>query len=257
MTLHFWQYAVVCPLVFLAGFVDAIAGGGGLISLPAYMLIGLPAHNAVATNKFSACVGTAVATGRYARNGYIPLRLALVCIPAALVGSSCGAELALRVPDGVFKILMLFILPVVAIYSLRKKDLSGGSPLKELPWRKTAWQGILISLFMGVYDGFYGPGMGVFLMLLLTGVSHLDLNTAAGTTKIINLSTNFAALTVFLFNGKVIYPLGLTAMLFGMAGNWLGAKEFSKKGTRIVRPVILLVLAMFFVKILWELFSEA
>lgn len=247
------HFLVVCPMVFIAGFIDAIAGGGGLITLPAYLLVGLPVHNAIATNKLGSCLGTATATLRFGLNGYIRPLLALVCVPAALAGSSLGAELALRLTDSVFKLVMLFILPLVAWYVLRSKNLEGGSPFEELPRGRTLLLSAGIAFAVGAYDGFYGPGTGTFLLLLLTGAVHLDLNTAAGTTKVVNLSTNIAALTVFLVNGKVIFPLGLAAGVCSMAGNWLGASSFAKKGSRLARPVILTVLAIFFVKVITEL----
>ncbi len=249
------QFLIVCPAVFIAGYIDAIAGGGGLISLPAYLLAGLPVHNAIATNKLGSCVGTAAATLHYARDGYIRPRLALACVPAALLGSSLGAELALLVPDRIFKVLMLFILPVVAWYVLRGRSLEGGYPPEELPMGRTCLLAAAISLTVGAYDGFYGPGTGTFLLLLLTLWARLDLRTAAGTTKVVNFSTNLAALTVFLLNGKVVYSLGLAAAVCSVAGNWLGAASFARRGGRLVKPLILLVLSLFFIKVVWELLS--
>ena len=116
MTITFIQYIIVCPLVFLAGFVDAIAGGGGLISLPAYMLAGLPVHNAIGTNKLSSAMGATLTTARFAKSGFIKLRFAIPCSAAALLGSAIGARIALLIPEHVFKIIMLFVLPLVAAY---------------------------------------------------------------------------------------------------------------------------------------------
>ena len=248
------QFLIVCPLACLAGYIDAIAGGGGLITLPAYMLAGLPVHRAIATNKLSSSLGTAAATARYARNGYIPGKLAVYSVAGALAGSACGARLALEVGDGTFRLPMLAVLPVAAFYVLRKKDLDGGAPLEELPFRRTVCRCTAIALCTGAYDGFYGPGAGTFMLLLLTGAAGLDLKTAAGTTKIMNLSTNLAALGVYLCSGNVIGALGLTAGAFSIAGNLLGAASFSRRGSRLARPVILVVLAVFFVKLLQEFF---
>ena len=105
---------------------------------------------------------------------------------------------------------------------------------------------------MGVYDGFYGPGTGTFLMLLLTGAAHLGLGSAAGITKAINLTTNVTALVVFLVNGQVWIGVGLVAGLFSIAGNYLGARTFTKKGGAIARPVIIVVLCVFFVKVVYD-----
>ena len=245
------KYLIICPLVFLAGFVDAIAGGGGLISLPAYLIVGLPAHNAIATNKCSATMGTAVATFQYARKGYIPWKEVLCCVVTAFAGSSLGASLALRVSDFYFKLLMLIILPVTAFYVTRPRALTADrEPYGSV---RTALTAAGVSLAVGIYDGFYGPGTGTFLILLLTALAHMDLKTANGTTKVINLSTNVAALSVFLLNGKVLFPLGPIAGCFGIAGNYIGANFFDKGGAKAVRPVMITVIAVFFVKVLLEL----
>ncbi len=248
----FVQYLIVCPLVFLGGFVDAIAGGGGLISLPAYLIAGLPAHAAIGTNKISSAMGTTLTTWKFWRQGYIEIKLAALCAVCALAGSTCGANLALLVSDRVFKILLLFILPLTALYVFRPRALEIEGRAQLSP-RKTAALAAGIAFVIGIYDGFYGPGTGTFLILLLTGLARMDLNHAAGTTKVINLSTNIAALVTYLVNGKVLLSLGLVAGVFGIAGNWLGARSFMKNGSKIVKPIIGVVLAVFFVRIIREM----
>lgn len=247
----FGTYLIICPLVGIAGFVDAIAGGGGLISLPAYLIAGIPVHNALGTNKLSSTMGTTVATFRYARNGFIPWRQALFCVLCALIGSSLGAQLALMIPTQIFRILMLVILPLTACYLLRSKGLTQ----EREPYSpgKTLLIALPIAFVLGVYDGFYGPGTGTFLLLLLTSFAHLSLNQAAGLTKAINLATNVAALTVFLRNGVSDLSLGLVAGCFGIAGNYLGAKLFVSKGAKWTKPLIITVLAIFFCKVCYEL----
>ncbi|MCD8051475.1 MAG: sulfite exporter TauE/SafE family protein [Clostridiales bacterium] len=244
------QFFIVCPLIFLAGFVDAVAGGGGLISLPAYLIAGLPVHMAIGTNKLSSGMGTALTTWRFSRSGYIPWRQAGLCVVCALIGSSAGANLALLISDGFFRILMLFILPLTAFYVFRCKTLE----VQKAPYgpRKTALLSIAAAMVIGAYDGFYGPGTGTFLILLLTAVAHMDLRSANGVAKVINLTTNLTALAVYLLNGKVIFVLGLTAGLFSLAGNYIGTRCFDKGGARAVKPLMLAVLTLFFVKICWE-----
>lgn len=244
------EYLIVCPLVFLAGFIDAIAGGGGLISLPAYMLAGVPVHFAIGTNKMSSCMGTFISTYRFAKNGYIKFKLALVTVICALIGSPLGAMLSLKISDLYLKILMIVILPITAFYVLRKRDFEESEIVENQLYFKTYLKCMLISFLIGAYDGFYGPGTGTFLILLLTGVANLSLNTAAGTTKAINLASNIAALTTFIINGKVPMLLGLIAGIFSIAGNYLGSSYFTKQGGKIVRPVIMTVLTVFLVKIL-------
>lgn len=246
------KYLIICPLVFIAGFIDAVAGGGGLVSLPAYMLTGLPVHNCIATNKMSSIMGTSVATTKYAINGYIPWRIAPFCIPCALIGSSIGAEIALMIPERAFKIIMLFVVPLTAIYVLTKKDLFVQREEQGIN-RRVIILCASIAFTVGCYDGFYGPGTGTFLILLITGLAGLELTKANGLAKIINFSTNLAALTVFFFNDQVLIPLGLVAGAFNIAGNYLGATRFEKSEAAIVKPVIIIVLIIFLLKLIIEL----
>ena len=248
------DYLVVCPLVFLGGFVDAVAGGGGLISLPAYMLVGLNPVDAIGTNKFSASCGTFVATMRYSRCGFIHWRDLIPAIVTALIGSWFGARLALLVENDIFKIVMLVILPITAFFVLNKRSLSR----YRCPYTsgKTNTIIALLALVMGLYDGFYGPGTGTFLMLMLICIARVTMQEAVGTTKVINLSTNLASLSVYLVHGKVLFPLALVAAVFGIAGNFIGARYFTRKGAGFVKPIIVVVLTIFFIKLCWELFVK-
>ena len=242
-------FLIVCPLVFIAGFIDAIAGGGGLVSLPAYLITGLPVHTCLATNKLSSCMGTAVATLRYAMQGFVEWKRCLICIVFAFIGSSCGANPALLIDDGIFRIIMLVVVPITAAYILFHKDFVEKEPIAE---GRSLVLCSAISLVVGVYDGLYGPGTGTFLTLLFMELAHLKLNQATGTCKVVNLATNLSALVVFLVNGAVWLPLGITAGLFNMLGAYIGARSFTKKGAGITRPIMLIVLAIFFVKLLLE-----
>lgn len=241
-------YLIVCPLVFLAGFVDAIAGGGGLISLPAYMLAGIPAHNSIATNKLSSCMGTTVASYHYYKKGFMKLKLCIPGILMAILGSSIGSNISLLISEKLLQTALLVVLPLVGLYVLKGNALKDSSD--QLEWNNKLYiQCGIIALCVGIYDGLYGPGTGTFLMILLTGVCHLDLNSAQGTTKAINLTTNITALVVFLMSGKTLIVLGLVAGICNMIGNYIGSHLFVKKGSQFTKPVILLVLILFIVKI--------
>ena len=244
-------YLLVCPLVFLAGLVDAVAGGGGLISLPAYLIAGLPAHNAIATNQMSSSMGTTIAAVRYGLAGFIPWKIAIFCVATAMIGSQLGAHLALLLSDRAFTIVMLVILPLTAWYVLRGKVLEGEK--EPFGSKKTTLLSMGIALAVGVYDGFYGPGTGTFLLLLLTALAHMPLQMANGTTKAINLTSNITALVVFLRSGKVLLPLGLVAGLFNIAGNYLGARMFERGGAKAVKPVMVIVLVIFLIRVITDL----
>lgn len=245
------EYLIVCPLMFLAGLVDSIAGGGGLISLPAYFIAGVPSHMALGTNKLASSMGTTISTARFIRNGYIKKEMAATAVfasVAALVGSAIGARLSLLVPEKMIQNLMLVILPIVAFYVLRKRDM-GDDERTDTYTIRQMFPIVLISAFLvGGYDGFYGPGTGTFL--ILTGAARMNMRSAAGITKVINLSSNIAALITFIISGNVRYSLGLTAGLFCIAGHYTGSGMVVHNGKKIVRPVILIVLAILFIKII-------
>lgn len=244
------KYLIVCPLVFLAGFVDSIAGGGGLISLPAYMIAGLPAHTAIATNKLSSTLGTVASTGRFLKNGYIPVKLSLCAAVMALIGSAVGANISMLLPEQVLQGMLLVVLPIVAFYVLKNKSMGENEKTGTLPFPKMLMVAMGAALVIGVYDGIYGPGTGTFLLLILTGLGRMDLRSAAGATKVINLSSNVAALITFVAHGQVYWPLGLAAAAFCICGHYLGAGLVSRDGKKIVRPVVLTVLVILFLKII-------
>ena len=248
------QFLIVCPLVFLAGFVDAIAGGGGLISLPAYIIVGVPAHFALGTNKLASAMGTTISTGRYIKNGYLKgkamFSLAAAACIASLIGSSIGSSLSLLVSEELLKNLMIPVLPIVAFYVLRNKNMGDVAVEKPLSHKAAFAIALLAAFVVGGYDGFYGPGTGTFLILILTGAAKMDVRKASALTKVINLSSNVAALATFVVNGTVLYGLGLTAGVFCIAGHYIGSGLVVNNGQRIVRPVILVVLAILFVKII-------
>ncbi|MDO5345232.1 MAG: TSUP family transporter [Lachnospiraceae bacterium] len=247
-------FFIVLPLVFCAGFIDSIAGGGGLISLPAYMLAGVPIHRTIATNKLSSGMGTAVSFFHFLKKGYMQRLICIPAVTAAVLGSFTGAKLSLITEERVLQALLLLVLPVAAFYVLKNKSLGHAEGALASHDRRQILLCAAVAFVVGVYDGLYGPGTGTFLMLLLTGLCKLSLNEAAGTAKAINLTTNLTSLTVFLVNGQVLFPLGLAAGICNMLGNYAGSHCFSSRGEKIAKPFLLIVLALLFLKMIWELF---
>lgn len=250
MEINIITFLLVCPMVFLAGLIDSIAGGGGLISLPAYMIAGVPPHYALGTNKLSSCIGTVASTARYIKNKSVNYRIGAVSVILALGGSFLGANAALMVKEEVIKNLLLFVLPFTAFFVLKnKKAEDNRKPLSE---RAAFIIACTASFAIAIYDGFYGPGTGTFLLLCYTSLARMDIKTASGNTKIVNLSSNIAALATFLLHGKLILVLGLTAAVFSIAGHYIGSGLVLKKGYKIVKPIMVLVLALLFVTLLIE-----
>ena len=240
---------IVCPLVFLAGLVDSIAGGGGLISLTSYLIAGLPAHAALGTNKLSSAIGTIVATVRMAKGGYIKLRLAVPAALGALAGSAIGAKLAMLTPDNVFEMLLIVALPFVAFAVLRKRAIDVPDDVSISPRKQYAIVAT-VSVLIGAYDGFYGPGTGTFLLLTFTKLGKLDMEKATGNVKVVNLTSNISALITFILAGKILWVLGLSASIFSIAGHYLGAHMVVKNGVKVIKPIILLVLVLLMIKII-------
>ena len=236
---------IVCAGVFLASFVDSIAGGGGIISVPAYLFAGLPAHLALGTNKLSAC------TSRFIHRGYIDWHLGIPSVFLALLGAHFGTRLQLAADERYLKWMLLLILPVIAVVVLRQKNLP--ETRETMDERKRMAVVLSASLIVGAYDGFYGPGTGSFLILIFCNLAKLDLRTAAGNVKIVNLASNTGALITSLINGKVFVALGLAGALFSILGNYLGSGMAIRNGSKIVRPVILAVLFLLAVKVITEL----
>ena len=250
MTLTIHTFLIVCPLLFLAGLVDAIGGGGGLISLPAYLLSGVPLHNAIATNKLSSACGTTLATVRFIRQGLVNWRLALPTIAFAVLGSSLGAHLSMATGEGIMEKILFVVLPLVAFLVLNPRIFHDNREAEIRLNRRTLLTAILSSFAVGIYDGFYGPGTGTFLIIAFTVFARLNIRTANAQAKVINLTTNITSLTIFILNGQVVFLLGLAAAVCNMAGNYVGAGLAMTRGSRITRPVILLVLVLLFLKVL-------
>ena len=244
------QYLIVCPLVFLAGLVDSIAGGGGLISLPAYLIAGVPPHMALGTNKLGSSMGTTISTLRFAKNGFIKGKIAVCAAVMALAGSALGANLTLLLSENIIRHMMIVVLPIVAFYVLRNKSMGDNELTGTVPENQVFAISLAAAFAIGAYDGFYGPGTGTFLILILTGAARMGIRQASGITKVINLSANVAARVTFILHGKVIFPLGLAAGVFCIAGHYIGSGLVVNNGQRIVRPVVLIVLVILFIKII-------
>jgi len=245
---------IVCPLVFLAGLIDSVAGGGGLISLPAYLAAGIPPHMALGTNKCSSCLGTIFSTARFMKNGKIHYLSALCAAAAALLGSYIGASLTLIVDESVLRYLMIGVLPVIAVFLLVRRNFGESDRTKNISSLKVVILSILSGLLIGMYDGFFGPGTGTFLILVFTGVIGFDLVTSSGNAKIVNLASNIAALVTFAASGSVLWKVGLPAALFGIAGHWIGSGLALKNGAKVIRPMFFAALTILFAKLIYDAF---
>jgi len=246
-------YLIVLPAVFLAGLIDSIAGGGGLLSLPAYMAAGLPPHFVLGNNKFSSSFGTFFATLRYHQHGLIDVRVALLSAFFALIGSFLGSSAVLLLRPDFLRILLIIMIPLVAAITLANPSIGKENHSHRQSRQRKYMLAAIAALFLGFYDGFFGPGMGMFLILFFTLALKYDFVTANANTKVVNLASNVAAVITFMLNGKIIYAIGIPAACAGIAGNLLGAKLVIKRGSSIIRPIFILALVLLLLKIIFDL----
>ena len=244
-----YMYLIVLPMVFLASTVDAIAGGGGLISLPAYSLAGLNYDFASGNNKFSSTFGTLMATIRYYKSGKLMVVPALISAIAALPGSWLGTRAAMALGNRVMQIFMLFAIPVVGalvLFNRKEREVSRPVTRRQYPIC------VLIGLVIGFYDGFFGPGTGTFLIVLFTHLLGMDMVTASATAKPVNLFSNIASLATRIAAGNVLFALAFPAMACSVMGGWLGARLALTKGAKLIRFVMLGVLVLLTVRLAME-----
>lgn len=258
MELTIGTFLFVCPLLFLAGLVDAIGGGGGLISLPAYLIAGVPVHKAIATNKLSSTCGTTLATARFIKNKMVNFRLAIPSIASAIIGSSIGAKLSLVMNERILEYVLFAVLPVAAFVVLNKRLFSdrvdGNDGVINYGSRialdkKTYITAIVAAFIIGMYDGFYGPGTGTFLIIAFTVFAGMSVVAANAQAKVINLTTNITSLVIFIANGQVLFSLGIAAAISNMIGGYIGSGLVMKKGSKIVKPTIIFVLVLLALKV--------
>jgi len=235
---------------FFAGFIDSIAGGGGLIQLPA-LLIGLPKSETaevLGTNKLSAVFGTTTAAALYRKQIKPDPKVLIAMGVPAFVGSAGGAVLASKIPTSSMRPMVLVLLIVVAIYTWFKPDLGKFENLRHLPKRRVqiaAFAGVVI----GFYDGIFGPGTGSFLMLILVASLGYAFITASAIAKVVNVATNVGAIMVFGINGAVIWQIGIILGIANISGAVIGARLAIKGGSTLVRKVFLIVTVALIVKV--------
>lgn len=251
----FASLAFISFMCFFAGFVDSIAGGGGLISLTSYYAIGLPMTYALGNNKFSSTFGTLFATINYSRKKTVVWKVGISASIFALIGSSIGSRIALMIEGEFFSYIMLVLLPVLTFFTFfRPKSKKEGPESFELTSSKLA-AASFFGFLIGVYDGFFGPGTGMFLTLAFSFLS-MPLLEASGTTKIVNLSSNVAALTTFVINGNINYRIGVPCALASIIGNILGSRFAIRKKSKAIRPMLLFVIILLYIKIASDVFMS-
>ncbi|MFG3494017.1 TSUP family transporter [Streptomyces sp. NPDC047928] len=245
----------LCAAALVAGWIDAVVGGGGLLLLPA-LLIGLPhlpAPQSLGTNKAVAIVGTTGAALTYVRKAPVNVKTAVRVGLAALAGSAGGASFAKAIDSDVLRPVILVVLVAVAAFVILRPSFgTTDAPAGPVRRARVVTAIVLVGGGIGFYDGLFGPGTGTFLVLALTAVLHLDLVTASATAKIVNVCTNAGALAMFAYQGNVLWRLAALMAVFNLAGAMLGARMALRKGAEFVRGVLLVVVFSLVAKLAFD-----
>jgi uncharacterized membrane protein YfcA len=247
------DWFILIPAAFFAGMVDAAVGGGGLIQIPA--LLSTFPQTAIptlfGTNKVSSIAGTAASLWRFARAVPIPWRLVLPATATALLGAWLGAALVAWMPREAMRPLVVVMMLAVAIYTFLRKNF--GHEETHAPHRGDIWRGALFGLVIGLYDGFFGPGTGSFLIFGFVRLFGMDFVRASASAKVINLATNFSAIAFFASHGPILWVIGLTMAACNLAGAWLGTHLALKHGAGFIRQAFLGVVVILIGKQLLDL----
>ncbi len=256
MTIGLFSFQnIICSIAFFfAGIVDSITGGGGLITIPVMLAVGIPVHYITGTNQCSAWLGAGVAACKYVKSGNIHFKSALITLPFAVVGSYIGARMNLLVPDYYLKIFMLVTVPVIAVLMFTNKNLGCDDRVDELSTAEIVVWSALIGLVIGGYQGFYGPGGGMFFMLAYAAFLKLNLVRATGNTRFVVTIASFASVFTYALSGAVIWNIAVCAGFFYIIGSYIGAVLAIKNGAKIIRPLMFCVVALLIVKLIVDLF---
>lgn len=244
-------YPLMTVTAVLTGFIDAVAGGGGLIMLPALLFAGASPIQALATNKLQSVFGTAVATRNYARAGLVNWRDHKLSIAFAFIGASAGVLIVQAVEASVLALIVPLLLISVAIYVLVSPRMTDEDAHQRLSERGYAPIGGLV----GVYDGFFGPGTGSFFTTSLVALRGYGLTRATAVTKLLNFTSNVASVIFFALGGQMLWLLGLCMAGGAMLGGWLGSHSAIRFGARLIRPLLVVISLGLTVRLLWSYFA--
>ncbi|CEM61431.1 sulfite exporter TauE/SafE family protein [Treponema phagedenis] len=256
MQLSFWAMSFLCFFVFLAGFVDSAAGGGGLISLPAFFFVGVPTHHAIGCNKFSAACGTTFSAFRFFTHKALDWKVAGISAIFSFFTSFLGTKLALKIDPITLKTVFIIVLPIVAVFLLLKRNFGSENKSFEIPQKKAFILAGGIGSVIGFYDGLIGPGTGTFAIIAYSMWMKYDLKNASGNAKILNLASNYASVIAVILSNKVIYSIALPVAVCNIIGNYLGSGFALKKGAAFIRPLMIIVILLLFGKIFFDVFGS-
>jgi uncharacterized membrane protein YfcA len=234
---------------FLAGFIDSIAGGGGLILIPSLLLAGIPPQAALGTNKFAAIFGTSTALANFMKNGKVIWKIAGFGLAFSVIGSVIGTKAILYFDQNTTAKLIVMMLPITAIVTFfPKRQLK--TSISDFSKRDLYLYTPLLCLIVGFYDGFFGPGTGTFLIFGLYIFLGLHLINASAISKVFNLASNVGSFVIFAFADKVLYDIGIPIAISNLVGGYFGSILAIKKGQRFIKISLLIVFGILFITLM-------
>jgi len=250
-----FEITLLCVFSFFAGLIDSVAGGGGLIQLPALFITfpHIPVAPLLGTNKLSSIAGTSIASLQYAMHVDISWKATLPATAAALVFSFLGARTVSMLNPAVMRPVILFLLVAIAIYTFVKKDF-GVLHIPKLGRAMQFFLSIGTGTAIGFYDGFFGPGTGSFLIFVFISVFGFSFLSASASSKVINFATNLSAVTYFMFTDNIIYRLAIPMAVCNILGSLVGTRLAILKGSRFVRVFFLIVVSALIAKLAYDTF---
>jgi uncharacterized membrane protein YfcA len=246
-----WAYPALTATAVLTGFIDAIAGGGGLIMMPALLFAGLPPINALATNKLQSVFGTGVAMSNYGRKGLIDWKRARLSAALVFVGAAAGTIAVQLIESTVLQLIVPVLLVGAAAYILLSPRMTDEDARQRLSADGYAPVGAAV----GFYDGFFGPGAGTFYTTSLVALRGLGLTRGTALTKLLNFVSNVASVLLFALGGKMEWLLGLCMAAGAMTGGWMGSHTAMHFGARLIRPLLVAISLGMTAKLLWDYFA--
>lgn len=226
----------LCLAGFFAALVDSIAGGGGIISLPAYLFAGVPTHIALGTNKFSSTAGSLTSSYKFIKSGNVNFSILKYLIPFTLVGATLGTNTVMKVNQNFLSTLVLILILFVGIYTLISKNI-GLIDRNFSVTRHRLFLGILLAFSLGFYDGFFGPGTGSFLIFGIISIFGFNFVKASANAKILNFVSNISSLVMFALKGQIYYLVGLPVAVAMIAGAHVGTRMALKNGSKFIKPI--------------------
>lgn len=244
----------LCGAGFLAALVDSIAGGGGLISVPAYLLAGVPPYYSLGTNKFSSTAGSFTSSIKFATSGKVDFKILKFAIPFTLIGAVLGVNTVLMIDQTFLYTLVLILVLFVGIYSFFSKSIGMEDKFQGIN-AKNITLAIILAFALGFYDGFFGPGTGSFLIFGLISIFHFDFVKASGNAKVLNFVSNITALIMFAINHKIDYALGIPVAIFMILGARIGTKLALNKGAKLIKPIFITMSLGVAIKMLYSMLT--